>query len=445
MANFRTTADYVTSILQLAGEEASSNSAYYAKALEHLNSIQKTIISGGSEFNVEVDEIWDWARTARPFQLELLPPIEGTVSVTKGSPNITFSTAPQDDNSANISLVNWFVKFDEKNTVYQIGAHTSGATAAELMGAVVETTGSYSFTAYKLEYDLIPNFITVQTGVNDKLDFTEATALTQLTATLTAGTYTPSEFATEVQTQMNAAGASTYAVTYNNVTKLFRIASDRSGADGVFRLLGESGTNTRSSSLPLLGFGFQNTDDAASVGSTHIRNPIARLVQPIKLYSDQAEYSQIFSMDPITFDREFPIHKANKVNPHYFKITKQTDQGEYRVQFNDYPNERRVIEIEYIPLPFDLYNNAASFPLIPNQHSKVLEYGATAWLLFEKEDSKWETYYRLAGEKLRSMMANNRKEDTRLGKNFGQVIAREDLVPRRRRLLRYGYSADGGY
>jgi hypothetical protein len=445
MANFRTTADYVTSILQLAGEEPSSTSAYQAKALEHLNSIQKTIISGGSEFNVEVDEVWDWARTARPFQLELLPPIEGTLTVAKGSPNITFTTAPQDDNNSNISLNNWFIKFKEKNTVYQVGSHVSGATAAELMGAVVETSGSYSFTAYKLEYDLIPNFITIQTGVNDIIDFTETTALTQISATLTAGTYTPSELASEVKIQMDAAGASTYSVTYSDITKLFTIASDRSGADGVFRLLGEAGTNTRRSALPLLGHGFTNTEDAASIVSTHIRSPIARLIQPIKLYSDQAEYSQIFSMDPIAFDREFPIHKANKVNPHYFKITKRTDRGEFRVQFNDYPTERRVIEIEYIPLPLDMYNNNASFPLIPNQHSKVLEYGAVAWLLFEKEDSKWERYYQLAAEKLRSMMTNNRKEDTRLGKNFGQVVAREDLVPRRRRLLRYGYTADGGY
>jgi hypothetical protein len=456
MANFRTTQDYVNSVLQLAGEVTNGNSAYTSKALEHLDSIQKTIIMGGNEFNVEVDEVWPWAMAKRPMYIELLPAVEGSVILTKGSEAITFTAAPTDDNASNVSLEGWYISPNNNNgTVYKIAQHTAGSTSAELSSNVVSSSGTESYTAFKLEYDLAPSHIVIESNVNDRLYFAETTAKTAITATLTAGTYTPSALATEMQTHLNAGGASTYTVSYDTVTKRFDFNSDGSGGDNVFYLLSELSSQTlnevRSRSvLPTLGTGLRDitattTSGSASVIETdNVLGAVARLVQPIKLHvknSSYADYLEIATLDPITFDREYPLYQTLERDPTHMKVLDHNHEGTMRVQFNTYPKERRMIEIPYVPVPVDLYNNAASFPLIPRTMSKVLEYGAAAWLLFEKEDSKWEAYYKLAGQKLQSMMASNRKTDQRLSRHFGEVIAREDLMPSRRRRLQYGYTA----
>ena len=56
MAQFRTTADIVDSVLLRAGETANGNSAYESRALEYVNRIHRSLVVGGNEFNIEVDE-----------------------------------------------------------------------------------------------------------------------------------------------------------------------------------------------------------------------------------------------------------------------------------------------------------------------------------------------------------------------------------------------------
>ena len=86
MAQFRTTADLLDSILRRSGEVTDGTSDLESDALEYLNRIHHTVIAGGNEFDVEVDEPWVWARAKRPMILELQPAFDtDTVSLTQGS------------------------------------------------------------------------------------------------------------------------------------------------------------------------------------------------------------------------------------------------------------------------------------------------------------------------------------------------------------------------
>lgn len=97
---------------------------------------------------------------------------------------------------------------------------------------------------------------TITAASNDKIDFDEGGA--ELTATLTAGSYTGTSLATEVKTQMDAAGG-TYTVSYSESTGKFTIAR----AAGNFTLRWQSGTNTAKTAGVTLGFNVAANDTGA--------------------------------------------------------------------------------------------------------------------------------------------------------------------------------------
>ncbi len=91
---------------------------------------------------------------------------------------------------------------------------------------------------------------------NSKLDFYEGGTL--LTATLTGGTYTLAELATEIETQMNSAGSNTYTVTADENDKI-TIAST-----GGYNLLPETGENKANQILKHIGFTLDSQSDSVS-------------------------------------------------------------------------------------------------------------------------------------------------------------------------------------
>ena len=114
------------------------------------------------------------------------------------------------------------------------------------------------------------NFL-ITTGVNDKIDF-EETIANELTATLAAGTYGADELCTQIKTQLDAAGASTYTVTYSDSTNKFTLASNRAGGGGTFKILWDTGTNTATSVGTTIGFDITGDDaDAASHTADDLR------------------------------------------------------------------------------------------------------------------------------------------------------------------------------
>lgn len=104
----------------------------------------------------------------------------------------------------------------------------------------------------------------ITAGVNNKLDFNEGGG--DLVATITAGTYTGSELAAEINTQMDSAGAD-FTVTYSSSTGKFTIADDA----GTVALLWASGGNGSQNDDISIAFtlGFDDSaDDAAAASHT---------------------------------------------------------------------------------------------------------------------------------------------------------------------------------
>jgi hypothetical protein len=101
--------------------------------------------------------------------------------------------------------------------------------------------------------DVNDNTIIIAAGVNDKFDF-EETGSVQLTATLSVGFYDGTSLATEIQTQLNSVGASTYSVSFSTVTKKMTITSNGAGGAGIFTMLFLTGTNTASTIANTIGF-----------------------------------------------------------------------------------------------------------------------------------------------------------------------------------------------
>lgn len=210
MAQFRTTADLVDFVLKRCGEVTNGNSQYDSNGdvLDFANKVHFNLICGGTiafgkDDTVEIDETWPWARAKRPLILELQPKYAtGTITVTLGSEAGTFGTAPS------YSVAGWYLRIPGKEGVYRIASHTAASTDFELDGAwpLATVTAGGSFEVFKLDYDLVPSYIVIDSD-NNKIDFKKTSGGSELTATLTAGTYTPSALATEIGTQMTTAAS----------------------------------------------------------------------------------------------------------------------------------------------------------------------------------------------------------------------------------------------
>lgn len=107
--------------------------------------------------------------------------------------------------------------------------------------------------------------VTITAGVNDEIDF-EETAGVPLNATVAPGTYTPLEFATAIAAALNAAGGSTYTVTFGQDPNFNRytIESDGSSGGNIFSILWNTGANAGTSIGVTAGFSVA-ADDTGSL------------------------------------------------------------------------------------------------------------------------------------------------------------------------------------
>lgn len=440
----KTGADLVSSVLRRCGELTDGTSPFLQQAIDYLNQIHNTVLVGGSEFDIDVDEPWIWARSPNPLIIELQPPYDtGSVALTQGSASGTFSAAPT------ISLEGYFLRLDSGPEAYKIVHHTANNTAFKIDAAFTQdsvTAGTY--TAYLLDYQLVASYIAVN-GDNNSLDFIE-TGSTVRTATLTHGSYTPAQLATQVATALNAATVTgnTYSASYDSIKRLFSVTSALNGTGSpVFKPQG-AGTNSYRSGWETLGFDFTNYDSAATQTGTYPLSAVVRLTEPARCYysggySYGNPFGQIAGVDALTMDKDFPLARVQAGVPTAFCIIKEKNDGTVTVRFNKFPDKKVRVEFEAIHYPKDLQNNTASIPLFPRKFLPILEYGACYYLLKDKNDRKAETYFSLTQMRLKSMITFNRKELLRIGRNFGNVPARPDLMSdtKRYRLNIYGYDS----
>ncbi len=118
----------------------------------------------------------------------------------------------------------------------------------------------WQFTVFEVDID----------ATNNKINFKEGGA--ELTATLTSATYTLAALATEIKTQLDAAGALTYTVSFSDDDKI------TISAPTAFSLLPNTGSNRLVSILPVLnlapraGFDDREFDNITTVTSKRVRS-----------------------------------------------------------------------------------------------------------------------------------------------------------------------------
>lgn len=436
MAQFRTTADIVNLILQKAGEVTNGNSPYLTQVINYLNRVHMAIVSGGSipvgvDDTVEIDELWPWARSKTPMILELQPKINsGTVTVTQGSASVTFSSAPT------VSVAGWYLQVSGKEEVLRIAQHSANSTSAQLDGPYSDDSGSVNFTLFKLDYDLTPSYLVIDSS-NCYIDFQKVNGVT-LTTTLTQGTYTPSALATLIGTAMTVTAAGpTITCSYDSLKKKFTIISDGAGST-ILNLQFASGPNQLYSTHKLLGYDDVDQSAALTYSSTYILGGIARLVEPIRKSKGFSHEGNIYGIDPESFQREYPIADVKESYPNRFAVVKEKEDGSLTVRFNAYPVDKARIEVEYVPVPRDLQNSSGSIPLLPRKWVDILEDAGTFYVMLDKSDDRGQTYAQLLKGKLKAMVAQHRGSEVRMGPGFGEITPRIELTRKKKRFFRNG-------
>lgn len=178
---------------------------------------------------------------------------------------------------------------------------TKGATAISTMTIKPGADGSaisvydadtderyldWQFSAFEIDID----------STNNKLDFDEGGS--ELTATLSSGTYTLSELATELKTQLDAAGAATYTVSVSSDDKITIAATS------AFSLLPQTGTNGLVSVLPLIGFkpkpGFGDNEYSSKTSVTgkrvrHLPRAVTIEIGDGTTTASKTEYIEVYS------------------------------------------------------------------------------------------------------------------------------------------------------
>lgn len=436
MAQFRTTADILDEILQKAGEPINGNSPFETLARTYANKVHHAIIGGGSIFNIDVDEPWVWARSKNSIVLELEPAyVTGAVTCVVDDVNIVFSSAPS------ASVEGWHFQVTGKPTVYKITKHNAGDTAAQIDSSFVDVSGAYGFRVFKLDYEITPAYLYVGSS-NDRIYFQETSSAT-LTASLTHGAYTPSNLIAHIVAQVDATGANTYSGTWDSVLKQNLISRTSTTAGTLFNLLGATGNSGRRSGLTTIGFDKLDYTGATTYTSSYTPNSISRLIEPFKIFTDKCQEPFIYSSDPIKMQEDHPVASVKeKVPDRFTRITEEND-GTVWVRFNAYPKYKTKVQIDWIPTPIDLQDNAASYPQIPRSDIDVLIHGAAAYIAFDKEDTKWEGLLNLCKAGLQAMQKKNRALLLRTGEYFGQIVPRTDLSDQYRK-FDYGYTVSGG-
>lgn len=184
----------------------------------------------------------------------------------------------------------------------------------------------WEFTAFNGDFD----------ATNNKIDFKENDG-SELTATIDTGTYTLAQLATEVQTQLNSAGALTYTVAIDGVTEKMTISV---AGDNKFSLLPTEGTNAEVSALPLLGFypkGRVGRDDLKFANSASLTGkPVEKLHKRITVESGDGSSTESITQTIVLYSEDGD--KLFSSDQDLMRI--QADIIEYirpgRSSFNDY-------------------------------------------------------------------------------------------------------------
>lgn len=204
-----------------------------------------------------------------------------------------------------------------------------------------EVSGSDSPALADVHTDSPLKTFTIIAGLNDKLDFDESAG--ELTATLTAGVYTASDLADEIEDQMNAVGVATFAVSYSSGD--FTIEGD----SGNFELLWDSGSNAGVNVGQYIGFDISADDTGNDI-----------YVSDTEIYDDSF-FQNMILLQTANFDKLNQKFFANSVLINYglrpytgdlqkdLTITDATSQTNYGT-FNGGTSSEHIFDVDTITL-----------------------------------------------------------------------------------------------
>lgn len=166
-----------------------------------------------------------------------------------------------------------------------------------------------------------------------------------------------------------------------------------------------------------------------------IGNDVLRLCSPFRIYRsnsfDDDTDGKIYGVDADTLDEKWPISRlVSGVMDRYAEIYQS--ETEYLIRINKFSLFEMKVDMDYIPVPAELFDSSSSIPLIPKQKRIILEYATAYFLCQEKQHSDTQTFFNMTQNAIKAMQNESARQITQTNKQRGQLVPREDKLGRNR-------------
>lgn len=393
------------SVLFRSGELTDGTSSYDDKALEYMNQIYRSILSGGNEFNLDLGQPWVWAKSPAPGTLVLQTQYDNTtenatLTMVNGSPNGVFDVAPS------ISLKGQWIYINNTGDYYRVSDHKAGDFTITLDAPFTDASAAkLPFVVYFLEYDLSPKInrllapmvVDKQQEFNAPLDGriygVDITNLNDNYPIKFIDNVVPIVFAQVARTVENK-----IRVRFNSqVNYQTRVSFDYIPVY---------------SDLQVHNWTQSTTGDSINIDNHGFAE------------GDAVVLEQLDGLLPPEFSLE-TIYYVVAVSANSFGLA--ATPGGSAIFFNYASGETSVGAV------------ISTMPIMPSVFTQILDYGAAFYLCTDKNDERFQSYFQLCQQKMRAMIdANNRELSQSGGGRLGMFIPRLDQFSGPKRFWKQG-------
>lgn len=383
------------------GELTDGTSPYDSKALEYINQIYRAILAGGNEFELELGSPWSWARAQNPATFVLQTKVSGLVSVTNASSTISFV---ESDGSGGFIPFNlspsvegqWF-KVTGRPELFRVVSHVSGTSSAVIDTAYTDITASgLEFDVYFVEYDLPV-----------KVERIIAPMVVQRQQQFAA----PKDGLIYQVDLSNMNDNWPMKQMPEEVPQQYAILSRDSDGDIRVRMNAQAGSQTRISFdyIPIYSPLVEISPELTN-GNANIDFDDNGLINGAEVMVTENITSSGFTLNQVYY----------VVNSTKDTFQLSTTKGGSAIV----PGASGTISI-------------SSIPILPKTFRDILDYGASFYVMLDKNDERSEAYFRLCQSKMKAMIAaNNREMGQASAGRLGEMIPRMDMYTGPRRYWR---------
>lgn len=403
----QTASDIKKSVLFRCGELTDGTSPYDSKALEYMNQIYRSILSGGNEFNLDLGKPWSFAKSTSPGTLILKPSYStGTITCNNGNRICSLSGIPPMD------LTGQWIHVNQTGDYYRIAEHTSTVLYLDAPFTDDSIVGA-SFVVYFLEYDLSPSIWPL---VN--LD-----AIERLTGPMVV----------DKQQRFNAPlDGLIYGVDISNINENYPLKFIDEVIPTAFSQL------------------YRTPDGKIRVRfNSQVGSETRVSFDYIPIYSNLVD-STSYSTNGVVFTCSSP-HNLRTGDPIAFLGTAPTGLSNNAVYYVCNPQASGLLtkftiartrggkEFQFFTIPPGSTETGSfsSVAVLPPAFNQILEYGASFYLLTDKNDERSQQYGQLAAQKMQALIDSNSREMAQTGgMRYAGMIPRLDNFSGPRRYWR---------